>query len=125
MKFTKQIINTIEYIIKEKIRSIKWWIKTKKRKRRLDKSFDRLEEVMIWNIGNSLFQIKFHGEATPKKLKNYYGWDKEFKEKERAGMVNDTKARLKQEVEILKFLVGNKEELKKEHAKKDPFRDIN
>lgn len=86
--------------------------------------FHKLEETMIRNIANTLFQLHFHETATAEELMKYYGWTDAFEEKEREKLVEDTRVRLESEQLILAFYQKNKLTLNKKYGTKDPIGDL-
>ena len=90
----------------------------------LNKAFDSIEQTMIRNIANSLFQLEFHRNATPEQLVEYYGWTEAFEENEREKLVDDTLVRLASEQLVLRTYQGMKLTLKKTYGKKDAWGDL-
>lgn len=86
--------------------------------------FYKLEETMIRNIANTLFQLHFHETATAEELMKYYGWTDAFEEKEREKLVEDTRTRLESEQLILAFYQKNKLTLNQKYGTKDPIGDL-
>lgn len=91
----------------------------------IKKQFDQLEQTMVRNIANSLFQMHFHQNATAEEMMKYYGWQTPFEESERENLIQETLGRLESERLILEFYKKNKSKLNKLYGNKNPTGDLN
>lgn len=90
----------------------------------LSKGFDSIEETMIRNIANSIFQIEFHDTASAEDLQTYYGWKEPFEEGERRELVEDVRKRLVSEQLILATYQKMKLTLNEKYGEKNPTGDL-
>jgi hypothetical protein len=93
---------------------------------KIDRAIDDAEKVLETNIARSILDLEIHKNMKIKDLRIYYG--KDFTDKDRQGLVQDTIRKLEWERMLLEELRERKPEIIKKYTydkiKKGNFRGI-